>query len=303
VRTIDDGGKPVPFVEVTFASRVRGMPDKVDEYATINADEEGRALYDKIDGFFSISVQRMEVIPETHSTRFEFKRIAELRHTSDREEILVKWDPFPSGTGKVSGRVRNQHGKPLREFFLFISSERGDRLGADDFHSFGYRIPFIDPEGRYELAGLPPGDYLVRARAFDYPTHNWYGPENRFVIPEKGDTPIVANIEVEANELLYGRALYEDGSPVSRVGWIAIFEPKRPGVQPYGVSFNGNADGTFRVHLSAQNRRDLIEHSGGFVKITDHAGDIGAVHIDDLGKEGMTPITTFTFKRPPSPDE
>jgi hypothetical protein len=45
-------------------------------------------------------------------------------------------------------------------------------------------------------------------------------------------------------------------------------------------------------------RQDLLENAAGLIEISTCAGRLGTVHIDELGKENMTPYPEFVFAKP-----
>ncbi len=172
IRTLDDKGNPAPFCRVVFAERVRNDPSKVHFYHEGGTDEEGYAYCDKFEGPFTYWLQRFDFIPENFGQRRQFMRLDELHHTADHEVITVQWPPFPTGKGRVRGRIHNQYGQPLKEYYLTIEHHiKGTRQSIEDHYAIAYDIPITDPEGRFEVEHLPAGTYTMMVRAFDYPTH------------------------------------------------------------------------------------------------------------------------------------
>ena len=85
------------------------------------ADVQGYAYCDQIDGTFSIIVQRFDFLPERMASRWHFKKIAKLYDAKERPLISLAWEPFPSGSGKVIGRVHDQHRPPLTQYYLNLT--------------------------------------------------------------------------------------------------------------------------------------------------------------------------------------
>ncbi len=156
--------------------------------------------------------------------RWQLKKIAKLYDANDRPLIALGWDPFPSGSGKVIGRVHDQHGRPLTQYYLNLTRYVGERLDWSDAEGIGISLPITDIDGRFEVGGLPPGTYTAMVRHFDYPTHVWSFDGPKFTIPDGASAVARLDVDVEAKDRLYGRAQYQDGAPVFPGRWIAWFE-------------------------------------------------------------------------------
>jgi hypothetical protein len=305
IPSVDSDGAPLTFCRVTFVDR----DEKVTrEFHHAGTDDLGYAYCDKIDGTFSIIVQRFDFLPERMASRWQFKKIAKLHDTKDRPFIAVAWEPFPSGSGKVIGRVHDQHGRPLTQYYLTLTSEVGERLGWSDAESIGIKVPITHREGRFEVYGLRAGAYTAVVRHFDSPTHVWLWDGPKFNIPDGRGAVARLDVEVEAKELLYGRALYDDGAPVYPGMWTAWFEKYDParimeyhGQRGRSFSLRTQPDGSFRVALSRQEREDLIKATGGRVEISVEGRTVGEVPIDKLSHDRDKPFVA-TFRRlPPKP--
>jgi peroxiredoxin len=281
VRTVDHQGNPAPFCRVTYRDR---DPSSYDPFHGIGTDDQGYSYCGKMDGPFSLTVARYDFLPENFAQRYQFRRFHEVHNTANRKVVTVQWPPYPTGTGKVKGRIYNQHGQALRTYFLSISQdEKGSNLSETDHHSFGYEVPITDTDGRFEIENLPPGRYKVMVRAFDYATHAWDFNMGQFTIADKDNAVTEFNLEVEVKELLYGRALYEDGSPVYPGSHIARF-----GRDDYFAE-SMEKDGAFRICLSKQEREDLLKNRGGMIDIRGKTDEewhkLREVHIDKLSKD------------------
>ncbi|UCE48370.1 MAG: hypothetical protein JSW47_22585, partial [Phycisphaerales bacterium] len=127
----------------------------------------------------------------------------------------------------------------------------------------------------------------------------------QFTIPEEPNSVIHFDIEVEAKDLYYGRAVYDDDMPVERGGyrlWFELYGPeKRLQYHTRGEGFGDRIDpnGFFRVALSQKEREELIRCTGGNVEISDRSGTIGQVHISKLSRNPEdAPTLTFSRKSP-----
>ncbi|MHC4714042.1 MAG: carboxypeptidase-like regulatory domain-containing protein [Planctomycetota bacterium] len=261
VRTVDAEGDPVPFCDITFVDRGK----QVVFYGAIT-DRDGYARCNRIRGAFSLMAQRYEVLPEVFVQRIEHKKIAALHNAQDEPEITITWDPFPAGRGKITGTVKDQNGRPLDRYYITVSQRRGERMDWSEAYAFWVALPVINEEGRFEISDLVPGEYSVMVRHFDYTAYVWDFDMDRFTIPEDSDEPVELNFVVEAKELFYGRAVYEDGSPVHPGYWYARFAEEE-GDGRGSFRLNTEPDGSFRVSLSRAEREDVLKNLQGMIEV------------------------------------
>jgi hypothetical protein len=298
VRTVDEKGNPVPFCHISLADRVPRDLNKFSRFYDLGTDEKGLAYCDQIEGSFSVVVaRRFDFMPETLTRRLHAVRMAKVYHAEERPVVTVRWGPWPAGTATAGGRVHDQRGRPLQEYYLTLMREEGERLGMGDFAAMHYHVPVMDPAGRYEVRGLASGKYTAMVRHFDYQAHDWRFDQVRFTIPEDKSALVRVDIEVEAKELFYGKAVYSDGSPVHPGGWTAWFE-KDPKSSWGGRSFSERlaTDGSFRVALSRKEREELLKNNKGLVEVGSYPKENGAaqremveVHIDQLSRDRASP--------------
>jgi hypothetical protein len=130
-------------------------------------------------------------------------------------------------------------------------------------------------------------------------------PDGTRVIPMEKEKPEDQNYEwrhghvVEAQRL-YGRAIYEDGTP-ARVAWVAWLDP-RDKSSIWSGHIGGEisrADGLFSVTLNPAERDMVTKNFAGQIQIRVRAGTIGEVNLLELGTDPENP-PKFTFpKKPP----
>ncbi|MHC4753804.1 MAG: M56 family metallopeptidase [Planctomycetota bacterium] len=296
VRTVDHKGNPIPYCRVTFVDRDEKTTHDSHEAAT---DDKGYTYCDKIGGTFSITAAAFGYVPETKVYRYQLKKMAKLYNAQDKSVITIRWDPFPTGKGKIKGKVRDQHGKTLKKFELQIKQQKGRSDDWSESYTTIECIKVEDPQGYFELTGLAPGKYTYRVRAEDYSAYVWDFDMGQFTITEEPDALVQLDIEVEAKELLYGRAVYEDGTPVYPGTFALWFEIYPPRSAEFGRHFGGwiEPDGLFRAALSREEHKDFMKTSQGYVNIKNGDGvEVGKVHIDKLSKNPDN-APTFTFSR------
>lgn len=283
VRTVDHEGNSVPYCRITLVRRNRR---ETYDFHEVGTDEKGYAFCDDIAGKFSIIAHWADFVPESMTSRHQWRKIEKLHDSKTRPVITIRWAPFPTGAGVVTGRVHNQRGEPLQGFHLNISRQVGERQDWSDAHGLAMRIPVTDRSGRFEVKGLAPGSYKITASAFDYHTHVYeWNVDREFTISEGPDAFVEVDVQLEARELFYGRAVYEKGTPVYPGGWTARFQANDSfsmGIEP---------DGRFRVGLSSRERERLAKNSDGMVEVYSSGAPKSrvTVHVENLSRDMADP--------------
>lgn len=299
VRSVEQDGTPVPYCLATFRFTAKNGFVTISNSGTTH---EGMLLRGDIDGEFRLSLQRSSFDPGTLGVRHRFLQSPEPFDAADLPVIEVEWPPIDTGSGVVSGQVHDQRGKPLTEFQVELM--RG-QLGSDDDDESStnvefvtQRIPFMSPDGRYTIDGLGSGDYRITAYAFDYPTHVYQKQDEyrAFSITDDATDAVEMDIELDARELRYGRAMFEDGTLVKNGSWLSSARG----------SYSFESAGLFRVSLSTAERDRLMERHDG--KLSVHArGANGTrstaeVAWEDLSSDAAKPFTVVVPDLPRSPE-
>jgi len=300
----DAQGRPVPFARVTVSAWKRS-PTQDGGFLDAGTDEQGNAYFDRLEGTqFTINVARYESEPGMLMEQLQARRFSETHTGKPPMAIALKFDPLPTGSGKVSGRVHDQFGRPLPECYITLRREEGERLGSGDHSEVILNVPIISADGRYEISGLAPGEYVVQVRAFDITTHVTFvdspnaPPVMKMTIPNESSPHVQFDIQLEAKMFFFGRALHADGSPLTGAYWSATIGPS-DGFSS-GPSSAIEPDGLFRIALSAAEQRKLVEVSHGMVKILEGSTEVGQVKLSDLSKTRSDPATFFFGQAPTS---
>jgi hypothetical protein len=301
VRTHDPDGNPLPFCQVGVSQLLRNGP-RIDRTYYLSTDALGRGYLDSVRGKYTLFVHVQDFIPDSLSQRFYGQNYSAVHDTSDPHVVELVVNPPPTGTAEISGRVQNQFGQPLREFYLRLSPQaEPDKKDS----RAGLVTPFMSADGRYSVKNVAPGEYKVEIRHFDYPTHVYRQQDFPLVVvPETPNAAVLADFTVEAKELLYGQAFYDDGAPALYGVWSASFVKDAMGrTTGFGLGFDPS--GKFRVCLSAKERQQVLENFAGLVKLTvyetpDRNGTPTKVqvHIDDLSKDTTKPARVVVPRMP-----
>jgi hypothetical protein len=299
IQSLDADGRPLPFCHVMLSQLAVNRPYDYEALYEVGTDVAGVGWCKEIQGKFRATIQTIEILPDRLEQRFVGRSFPTIYETSSPNPVALAAPAFPVGTATLEGRVHNQFGEPLREFYMTLSQQK--EFGKFDSRYFSIKAPFIDDDGRYQIPNLPPGAYTVMIRHFDYPTHVYRNAGHAVVVPDEADAIVAADFQVEAKELLYGHAVYEDGAPVAKGGWMARFtqDPRSPSGGEY-FSLGTEPDGRFRVCLSQAERRQVLDNFAGMVDVfattADNKRTTLKIHIDELSRIGEAP-TRVVFTR------
>ena len=128
-----------------------------------------------------------------------------------REDVVVHLD---SG-GSIAGLVQDEHGAPLAGVYV---SAQGERLRDPAARPVGQvHVRTLD-DGRFELAGLPEGDYTIRAYPLETPVadpaESWLPATIEHVAT--GAQPI--RVELRRGATIRGRV--RDATGAALAGWV-----------------------------------------------------------------------------------
>ena len=261
-RVIDaDTGDPIADANI-YASLIDGRGN-----AWTNTDSGGRYTLPGVpSGAVDIRVQAHGYIEE------------HLRLRVEGAERLTGAD-IELGTGaSISGRVVDaETGVPISRVHVRVETNNGDCCNGSD----------TDFDGRYEIAGLAPGTYFVKAEGgrggymgvFYGGALDWDGATPVTVTRTSPATGI--DFQLELGTSITGRVVdAETGQPVSRVHVFADANTGRGGGNGSDTDFDGRyeisglAPGTYFVKAEGERRGYMRVYYGGA-----------------LGWNGATPVT------------
>ena len=118
---------------------------------------------------------------------------------------------------RLVGTVREgATGAPLPSFTVAVNLKRGP-LQRESFA----QLSFIDGQGRYEVAGVPPGEYVVQVAS-----HGYAPAEASVAVPEGASGPVTVDFRLSRGGRMTGRVLEE--------GTGKALERARLSVEGYG---------------------------------------------------------------------
>ena len=296
IKTVDREGKPVPYCSVTLQELVRNDDTKIDRFHGVGTDENGQGNCDAFAGRYRVTAQKVDFIPELFAMRIRGRAFPFVYEVGNPPVVAAPIDPVPTGTATLSGRVHDQFGKPLRGFYMGL--RRYQKRGPFDSDTYYLSLPFTSDDGSYSVTGLPPGEYGIHIRHFDYPTYDWDFGQFKVTIPEEPNARVKAGFEVEAKQLFYGRAVFDDKTPVTKGTWSAKFGGQQWSYFALGI----NEDGTFRVSLSAEEKRKVDKYQRGTVRVSAYLADKGESTVDvplaKLSRDAANPATVVIAAKP-----
>ena len=188
-------GEPIRFaqVQVREYQAVRTGSIAAPELGT---NEDGVYKFDGMKWPYCLGAIWTDPLPSVLGCRYQFKYLN--RVFEGPQQVDFRFDRFPQGTAKVSGRVVDQDGNPLKGFVVrintseFATASREGKQSTPDgrtYTEYGYTVPFISEDGRFELTGLPPGPMLAHAIPFD--TEKYEFNSHQEILLEAGQTTSV----------------------------------------------------------------------------------------------------------------
>ncbi len=286
-------GQPVPYGLIQVReyrpnARSIAAPD-------LGTNERGEYRCDEIAWPYRVNALRYEMLPSILGYRVQQHFDSQVLEGS--QTVNFTFEPFATGTAKVQGQVLTQTGEPLQEYFLSCDvgdidfAEKSKQLNGERYSMTTYRIPCINPEGRFYIAGLPAGACRIHVVPFNIQAYelNW-GQEYDLMSNEVTEVLIT----VTQKNIYYGRILFKDGTPA------LVDSQKTKILMPAGgraiVLAEIESDGTFSLRLD---EREITSLQNGSAKlIVTIGGEVTAdVPFDQLQSD-QNQAGVITVKRP-----
>lgn len=188
-RVVDSRSVPVPGALVSVRTAARAYPTVFGDFMGYEAltDAEGRFTVEGLEpGTYDITARQMGLAPA---------RLTDV--AAGRRDLSLT---LSQGT-KLVGTVRDAaSGAPVVSFSVGVMLKVGP-LQRESFT----QLSFIDPGGRYELAGLPVGSYVVQVAAPGYAPS-----ESPVEVPGGAAAPVRADFALSRGARLTGRVVEAD---------------------------------------------------------------------------------------------
>ncbi len=195
-RVVDGSATPVAGALVSVSSAASAWPHRYGDplgYETVT-DAEGRFAVEGLEpGTYDLTARLMGLAPGV------LRDVAAGR--KDLELTLARG-------ARLAGTVRDADtGKPVPSFSLGVSTKRGP-LQREAFA----QLSLIDARGRYELAGVPSGSYVVQVAA-----HGYAPAEASVEVPTESSGPVTTDFTLARGAKMAGHVVEEgSGKPLER---------------------------------------------------------------------------------------
>jgi len=270
-RVLDDAGEPVDDALVTcrFMSERPGTGEgEVRSSSQAVSDDEGRFTLDDLDeGQYMVMATRAGYAP----ARVELV-------AAGTEDLELRLSDGASLRGQV---VDAETSEPLAGFSVVVLL-RVSELGRETYQT----ATVFDPDGRYEIVGLAPGDYDVIATARDYAPSR----EQHIVIPDPmPEAPVEADFQLGRGGRITGTVIdTETRQPLehARVSVEAALGGASASAVQLLASTTTDAAGSFELRGLSSGLRSIFvaayNHHRRLISglAVDEGGDIGPLTID-----------------------
>jgi len=259
----DPGGRPLALGQIMIREHRtdrRGIAT-----ADRGTDERGSYKFDEMAWPYTVTARWREPLPSVFGCRYQTMSLNRVLEGSQR--IDFRFEPFPQGTGKLTGRVLDQNGRAVEGFFLRVLTLSSDQVrqqremdGKTNTYT-GYDVAFLSKDGSYELGGLPEGAVCAHVIPFEVQRYEY---DNLKDVTLTAGQATNLDFQLTGKDVLYGRVLFEDGTP-------AVLRPSpwkgavtrlqlTGGYRIAGIN-EVDAQGYFTLYLDATQREALAAGS------------------------------------------
>jgi len=257
-----DGQPVVDAIVLINEHKPDGGPFRVPRVGT---DEKGYYMFGAVSWPYRLGAERRQ---HQTSTGIDCYQLLHLKRVFDGpQKIDFQFSEPPKGTASLVGHIVDMEGVPIREFTANISalanwkeleevySEESEDANGGYVKSTWFNQEVNSEDGVFRLENVPAGKYRIRI----IPKEKRYEWHRQEVVLADGKTTNLA-LEVPSKHVLYGRVLFEDGSP-------AVIKPEPwPGAKtrilvPVGRRARGIAtveeDGYFAAYVDERELEQL----------------------------------------------
>ncbi|MBV8756004.1 MAG: carboxypeptidase regulatory-like domain-containing protein [Deltaproteobacteria bacterium] len=286
-------GKPAPRAEVIVTEPSwEHIPRLSDSYRSrTTTDAEGRFSFDGVDRM------PLAVTAWTDDASSDLVEL-DMRGTADKQGVRI----VLANTGVLTGTVTEEDAGPAPFAIVsyFIAPDISEiKFVKTEAESRGLALPksigatLCDADGKFRVAGLPPGVYTLRAQR---PGATSVPPQYSAVWKEKVALGSNVTMVLPGLGTITGRVVDGDGRPVSTyVVSFAMFEPAmQNAAMPPGRPVE-SADGALKIDGVPANKYIVAVTGPGIVEWrTSRPIEVRGGSVTDLGTITVTTGTTIT---------
>jgi len=204
-----DGLPVTDAIVIINEHKAEGGPFKVPRVGT---DENGYYRFGAVEWPYRLGAERRQRLPSTNVDCYQLILLKQV--FNGPQTVDFKFSEPPEGTASLAGRVVDSEGAPISQFKANVmewsDSQQTDFENDDGsrLESTWYNQEVDSPDGVFRLENIPSGRYRIRI----VPTekqYEWHHQE--VVLADHRTTDLV--LTVRSRHVLYGRVLFEDGSP------------------------------------------------------------------------------------------
>jgi hypothetical protein len=290
---VDAEGHPVPRAEVIVTHPSwEHIPRLADSYRSrTTTDAEGKFAFSGVDRM------PLALTAWTNEASSELVEI-DLRGADERKGLRITL----ANTGVLTGTVTEEDGGPAPFAIVtyFIAPELAQiTFAKTEADQRGLALPksiggvLCDADGKFRIAGLPPGTYTLRAQR---PAATSVQATYSAVWREKVALGSNVTMVLPGLGTIAGHVVDEDGRPVANmVVSFAIFEPAmQSAAMPPGRPVT-SADGSFKIDQVPANTYFFAVSGPGIVEWRTKGGvDVKSNHVTDLGTIKVASGTQIT---------
>lgn len=207
-------GRPVAHAVLQIRERPQEGQDGI-AAPDVYADAQGFYCFDDIHWAYHVGVLAYGNRTSVDGYNYQYKRLNRVLQGTNKVYFVLE-DP-PAGTAVVKGQVLAPDGQPIQRFRVRVSTKIDWNDQSEPYlYDFGFNEFVSDAEGRFEISGLPAGEYQVSLN----PTLEEAGRRYDDIADSReytcelteGKTVDITNT-AEDNQAWHGRILFEDGTP------------------------------------------------------------------------------------------
>jgi hypothetical protein len=212
-RVTGTDGKPVANAVIQIREKRKPGQSSIAAPDVIT-DKQGFYSYDEIKWPYRVGVLIQESHPYGQRYKHYYKRLNKTIEGSQTVDFVI--GKVPAGSAAIYGKAENPDGRAIKEFTVDVQLKVDYKDYSPKYLlQYGYRKSFTTEDGKFEISGLPAGVYNVTI----YPTKNEilevkdYVGRMSYVCELQESQKIEVGAENARGKILYGRVLFEDGTP------------------------------------------------------------------------------------------
>ncbi len=215
-------------------------------------DGQGFYCFDDIHWAYDVGVLTYANEASGDGYYHQYKGLNRTLHGTNKVDFIL--EDISKGTAGLKGQMLTADGRAVTEFKLDVRNQVDWKNQSDEtLYQYGYKKQFSNPEGQFELSGLPAGKYQVmltstleeHSRQFDDIVNS-----REYVCELAEGQTLDMTDATEVNKAWHGRVLFEDGTPAVLPGVTTEILEWSKGYDEGHVTATVDDDGCFTARFS-----------------------------------------------------